>query len=52
MVSQMEHFFNLTPDSGAGEMPRQQALETVKNNIEWLRRNEKEIRVWLENNVA
>uniref|UniRef100_A0A6Q2YLK6 Aminopeptidase n=1 Tax=Esox lucius TaxID=8010 RepID=A0A6Q2YLK6_ESOLU len=32
---QMEHFFKLNPNAGAGEMPRQQALETVKNNIEW-----------------
>uniref|UniRef100_A0A3P8SHS1 Aminopeptidase n=1 Tax=Amphiprion percula TaxID=161767 RepID=A0A3P8SHS1_AMPPE len=48
----MEHFFNLTPDAGAGEMPRKQALETVRNNIEWIRRNENEIREWLENNTA
>uniref|UniRef100_A0A3Q1G714 Glutamyl aminopeptidase n=1 Tax=Acanthochromis polyacanthus TaxID=80966 RepID=A0A3Q1G714_9TELE len=48
----MEHFFNLTPDAGAGEMPREQALETVRNNIEWIRSNENEIRVWLENNTA
>ncbi|XP_074548534.1 glutamyl aminopeptidase [Halichoeres trimaculatus] len=48
----MEHFFSLTPDAGAGEMPRKQALETVKNNIEWIRANEKEIELWLENNVA
>ncbi|KAK2825817.1 hypothetical protein Q5P01_020031 [Channa striata] len=50
-LSKMEHFFRLTPDAGAGEMPRQQALETVRNNIEWIRRNNKEIRGWLENNV-
>uniref|UniRef100_UPI0037E760AF glutamyl aminopeptidase n=1 Tax=Semicossyphus pulcher TaxID=241346 RepID=UPI0037E760AF len=48
----MQHFFGLTPDAGAGEMPRQQALETVKNNIEWIRSNEGEIRGWLESNVA
>uniref|UniRef100_A0A3Q3MWI2 Aminopeptidase n=1 Tax=Mastacembelus armatus TaxID=205130 RepID=A0A3Q3MWI2_9TELE len=48
----MEHFFSLNPDAGAGEMPRQQALETVKNNIEWIRRNENEVRQWLESNVA
>uniref|UniRef100_A0A3Q0T2E5 Aminopeptidase n=1 Tax=Amphilophus citrinellus TaxID=61819 RepID=A0A3Q0T2E5_AMPCI len=48
----MEHFFSLTPDAGAGEMPRQQALERVRNNIEWIRRNEDEIKEWLENNVA
>ncbi|XP_068451586.1 glutamyl aminopeptidase [Clinocottus analis] len=48
----LEHFFALTPDAGAGEMSRQQALETVRNNIEWIRKNEKEIGGWLENNVA
>ncbi|XP_045917883.1 glutamyl aminopeptidase isoform X2 [Micropterus dolomieu] len=48
----MMHFFSITPDAGAGEMPRQQALETVRNNIEWIRRNENEISGWLENNLA
>ncbi|XP_039992322.1 glutamyl aminopeptidase [Xiphias gladius] len=48
----MKHFFGLTPDAGAGEMPRQQALETVRSNIEWIRRNGDEIRGWLENNVV
>uniref|UniRef100_A0A8C7XN42 Aminopeptidase n=1 Tax=Oryzias sinensis TaxID=183150 RepID=A0A8C7XN42_9TELE len=47
----MEHFFNLTPDAGAGQMPRQQALETVRNNIEWLNRNREEIASWLQKNV-
>ncbi|KAK5600388.1 hypothetical protein CRENBAI_025272 [Crenichthys baileyi] len=49
---QMEHFFKLTPDAGAGEMPRQQALETVRNNIEWVRRNKDEISAWLQSNVS
>ncbi|CDQ59745.1 unnamed protein product [Oncorhynchus mykiss] len=49
---QMAHFFKLNPNVGAGEMPRQQALETVKNNIEWVRRNKAEISSWLESNVA
>ncbi|MEQ2171453.1 hypothetical protein GOODEAATRI_010860 [Goodea atripinnis] len=48
----MEHFFKLTPDAGAGEMPRQQALETVRNNIEWVQRNKDEISAWLKSNVA
>ncbi|XP_067099379.1 glutamyl aminopeptidase [Osmerus mordax] len=48
---QMEHFFKLTPNAGAGEMSRQQALETVRNNIEWVRRNKEEIGVWLESIV-
>lgn len=47
----MEHFFTITPDSGAGEMPRLQALETVRNNIEWIRRNEDEIKWWLQKNI-
>ena len=50
-VYQMEHFFAMTPNAGAGEMPRKQALETVKNNIEWVRLNKEEIRLWLVNNV-
>lgn len=44
----MEQFFALTPDSGAGEMPRLQALETVRNNIEWMQRNKDEIEGWLQ----
>lgn len=48
---QMEHFFAKTPNAGAGEMSRLQALETVKNNIEWMRLNQAEIKTWLEVNV-
>uniref|UniRef100_A0A672S8P2 Aminopeptidase n=1 Tax=Sinocyclocheilus grahami TaxID=75366 RepID=A0A672S8P2_SINGR len=48
----MEHFFALHPNAGAGEMPRKQAIETVKNNIEWMKQNLDEIRVWLDNNVV
>lgn len=51
-LQKMEHFFKQTPDAGAGEMPRQQALERVRNNIEWISSNEREIRAWLESNVA
>lgn len=47
----MEQFFALTPDAGAGEMPRQQALETVRNNIEWIQRNKDEINEWLQKNI-
>ncbi|XP_066535970.1 glutamyl aminopeptidase [Hoplias malabaricus] len=47
----MEHFFTLYSNAGAGETSRKQALETVKNNIEWMKRNREEIRIWLETNV-
>lgn len=49
---QMEHFFGLTPNAGAGDMPRKQALETVQNNIAWIKRNRDEIAGWLEASVA
>ncbi|NXE13206.1 AMPE aminopeptidase, partial [Lophotis ruficrista] len=45
---QMENFFEKYPDAGAGELPRSQSLEQVRNNIEWLKVNKEEIRMWLE----
>lgn len=43
---EMESFFKKYPEAGAGETPRQQVLETVKNNIEWLKQNRESIREW------
>lgn len=43
---EMESFFAKYPNAGAGETPRQQVLETVKNNIEWVRLNRGAIREW------
>lgn len=40
----MESFFKRYPEAGAGEKPRKQVLETVKNNIEWLKQNRDTIR--------
>uniref|UniRef100_A0A803YM61 Aminopeptidase n=1 Tax=Meleagris gallopavo TaxID=9103 RepID=A0A803YM61_MELGA len=45
---QMENFFEKYPNAGAGESPRSQSIEQVKNNIQWLKENKEEIRVWLE----
>ncbi|XP_039235826.1 glutamyl aminopeptidase isoform X2 [Pipra filicauda] len=45
---QMENFFEKYPNAGAGELPRSQSLEQVKSNIEWLKENKEEIRMWLE----
>ncbi|NXU80196.1 AMPE aminopeptidase, partial [Oreotrochilus melanogaster] len=45
---QMENFFEKYPNAGAGESPRSQSVEQVKNNIEWLKVNKEEIRMWLE----
>ncbi|KAJ8281412.1 hypothetical protein GJAV_G00067380 [Gymnothorax javanicus] len=49
---QMQHFFARYPNAGAGETPRKQALETVRNNIEWVKMNKAEIELWLQSNVA
>ncbi|NXA39983.1 AMPE aminopeptidase, partial [Eudromia elegans] len=46
---QMENFFEKYPNAGAGESPRKQSIEQVKNNIEWLKENKEDIRAWLEN---
>ncbi|RXM30224.1 Glutamyl aminopeptidase [Acipenser ruthenus] len=45
---QMQNFFEKYPEAGAGETPRKQALETLNNNIEWVKRNKDEIRRWLD----
>ncbi|NXP02497.1 AMPE aminopeptidase, partial [Thinocorus orbignyianus] len=44
---QMENFFEQYPNAGAGESPRSQSIEQVKNNIEWLKANKEEIQGWL-----
>lgn len=43
---QIENFFKKYPEAGAGEKPREQVLETVKNNIEWLKQNRETIKEW------
>ncbi|KFP11432.1 Glutamyl aminopeptidase, partial [Egretta garzetta] len=45
---QMENFFEKYPNAGAGELPRRQSTEQVKNNIEWLKVNKEEIQAWLK----
>ncbi|XP_075056741.1 glutamyl aminopeptidase [Mixophyes fleayi] len=49
---QMNNFFERYPDAGAGVTPRKQALETVRNNIEWVAANKNGIKSWLEANVV
>ncbi|XP_023678004.2 glutamyl aminopeptidase-like isoform X2 [Paramormyrops kingsleyae] len=51
-VEQIENFISRHPDAGAGATPRKQALEKVKSNIDWMRRNREEIRLWLDVNVS
>lgn len=51
-LAEMEAFFELYPEAGAGEAARVRAKENVKNNIKWLANNKDTIAKWLENNKA
>lgn len=46
----MNSFFAKYPDAGAGERAREQALETVQNNIKWLNVNKPDLESWLVEN--
>lgn len=45
----MENFFEKYPNAGAGASSRTQSIETVKGNIEWLKRYREEIAAWFPN---
>nr|XP_036213142.1 glutamyl aminopeptidase [Bactrocera oleae] len=51
-LEDMAYFFAKYPEAGAGAAARVRAQETVKNNIEWLKNNEKVIANWLEKNLS
>ena len=44
----MEEFFAKYPNAGAGRRARETAIEKVKNNIEWSKRNVPVIEKWLK----
>lgn len=46
-LKQMEEFFALYPDAGAGELNRKQALENVRFNIHWVQSHSVIILDWL-----
>lgn len=47
----MEEFFAKYPEAGAGTRGRQQALERVRTNIQWVEKNQAVIEKWLMSNV-
>ncbi|VVC37758.1 ERAP1-like C-terminal domain,Peptidase M1, membrane alanine aminopeptidase, N-terminal [Cinara cedri] len=49
-LDEMKAFFKNYPDAGAAKSERETALETVVQNIDWLKRNEAFIIDWLKNN--
>lgn len=46
----MKAFFAQYPEAGAGARAREQALETVQNNINWLTNNKATVETWLKQN--
>lgn len=46
-LEEMEAFFAKYPEAGAGTASRQQALETVKYNINWMKTNLEQVAQWL-----
>nr|XP_006811271.1 PREDICTED: glutamyl aminopeptidase-like [Saccoglossus kowalevskii] len=50
-LQEMQHFFDMYPEAGTGARGREQALEHVQSNINWLKRYENEITSWLTINV-
>lgn len=48
MFPQMKEFFAKYPDAGAGARAREQALETVENNIKWLNTYKPALEIWLK----
>ncbi|XP_078463561.1 glutamyl aminopeptidase isoform X2 [Lampetra planeri] len=45
---QMESFFSLYPEAGAGASSRLQALETLRTNIAWVQQHEASVEDWLQ----
>ncbi|KAM8706831.1 hypothetical protein ACLKA7_011000 [Drosophila subpalustris] len=51
-LEEVQHFYNKYPESGAGASPRQQAIETIKYNINWLQENSADIGSWLDGTAS
>ena len=47
----MQEFFETYPESGAGSQGRQQSLERVQTNINWVEQNAEDVYNWLLQNA-
>ncbi|XP_050673816.1 aminopeptidase A-like isoform X3 [Leptidea sinapis] len=50
-LKEMESFFTMYPQAGAGETARKRALETVRNNIVWSQTHAPQVSEWLHEYV-
>ncbi|XP_031332735.1 glutamyl aminopeptidase-like isoform X3 [Photinus pyralis] len=46
-LDEMESFFAIYPNAGAGTAAREQALATVNNNIKWISKNRDDVVKWM-----
>ncbi|KAH8409851.1 hypothetical protein KR222_009893, partial [Zaprionus bogoriensis] len=46
-LEEVQNFFNKYPEAGTGTASRQEAIETIKYNINWLQENSADIASWL-----
>ncbi|KAF6020004.1 hypothetical protein EB796_021664 [Bugula neritina] len=51
MLEEVEGFYALHPNAGAGKRAREQSIEAIKQAIGWKQRYENQVNDWLENNV-
>lgn len=49
-LEELKSFFAKYPDAGAGKRARQQAIESIENNINWLRHHKQTISDWFNKN--
>lgn len=50
-LEEVETFFKKYPDAGAGANGREQALESIRRNINWMKQNKDVVVDWLRNNA-
>ena len=49
---QVEDFFTMYPNAGAGSRGREQALESIKRNIAWMDRYQDGVTQWLRQQTS
>lgn len=47
-LDEVKSFFARHPEAGAGAAARNETLQNIENNIEWLKNNEQKVVAWLE----
>ncbi|KAF7991209.1 hypothetical protein HCN44_002771 [Aphidius gifuensis] len=50
-LNEVKEFFNKYPEAGAGKSYRIMALETISNNIKWVKKNSDKLEKWLDANL-